>query len=111
MATTIKLSASAFLILLLANSLALSSTTKPRISASPVVLPYAAAPEASSFFPIPTADRPLSSTGQADSSAVLAPSSGEFLGKKSSGSTRLDSEAAIVGLLLCNLLVTSLLAA
>ncbi|KAI9121297.1 hypothetical protein K1719_008330 [Acacia pycnantha] len=81
MAITTKLSASAFLAILFANLLALSSTTEPMISASPGILPYAAAPEASSLSPSPTADGPVSSTGQpeADSSAILAPSSGEFL--------------------------------
>ncbi|KAK4272234.1 hypothetical protein QN277_020819 [Acacia crassicarpa] len=113
MAITTKSSTSAFLAILFANLLALSSTTEPMISASPGVLPYAAAPEASSFSPSPTADRPVISAGQpeADSSAILAPSSGEFLGKKTSASARLDPEASIFGILLCNLLVTSLLVA
>jgi len=112
MATSAKLSAFALLVILFADSLALGSTIESSISASPVVLLYAAAPEVSSFYPTTTADKPMSSLAspEVDSSATMAPSSGEFVGKKASSTTRLDCEAVIVGILLCSLMVTSILA-
>ncbi|KAK7315769.1 hypothetical protein VNO77_34342 [Canavalia gladiata] len=108
MATISKLSAFVFLFVLLANSLVLSSGTEPKISASPTVLPYLNAPDIASFFPTPSADRPMNSAAPPEAEAYApAPSSGEFIGKKSSSSSRLNCAAAIVATLLCSFLMTS----
>ncbi|XP_027357500.1 uncharacterized protein LOC113866901 [Abrus precatorius] len=109
MATVYKLSAFVFLFVFLAYSLALSSSTEPTISASSNDLPYVTAPDIASFFPTPSADRPMSSAAppEAEALAPAAPSSGEFVGKKASGSSRLDCAAVTVGILLCNFLIAS----
>ncbi|RZC23706.1 hypothetical protein D0Y65_003160 [Glycine soja] len=89
MATSSKLSSFVFLFVLLADSLALRSSTEPTISASPK--PYVVAPAP----PEEEASLP-----------PLAPSSSEFVGKKSSSSSRLDYAAAIVGILLFSFLIS-----
>ncbi|KAF7801825.1 uncharacterized protein G2W53_040936 [Senna tora] len=91
MANTTKLFAIVLMITLFANLSSLSSTTEPTIS-----------PQVSSFFSNPTTNSLAPS--EADSSAMMVPSSGEFVGKKISSSTRLRCEAAIVGVLLCGFL-------
>ncbi|KAK7290552.1 hypothetical protein RIF29_05057 [Crotalaria pallida] len=113
MATLIKLSVFVvFLVVLLSNSeVLISSTTEPTISASPGVLPYVTAPDISSFFPTttPTANQPINSAAAPEAEEpVPAPSSGEFEGKKSSTSARLDSAAAIVAILLFSFLISSI---
>ncbi|KAK4282195.1 hypothetical protein QN277_013600 [Acacia crassicarpa] len=103
-----------FLIAFFANSQVLISTTdRPRSrSASPAVSPYVTAPNISSFFPRPTGvdqDKGSPSYAASPESAAPAPSSGGFVGKMFSSSTRLDYSAAIVGILLIsNFILTSL---
>ncbi|CAL0332953.1 unnamed protein product [Lupinus luteus] len=104
MATIIKLSLFLFLVIMLSNSKVLSSTIEPTISASPSVLPYVTAPDISSFFPTPSTNKPLSSSAPPETQAP-APSSGEFEGKKSSNSAKLDCVAAIVAILLSSIIV------
>ncbi|TKY62991.1 hypothetical protein E2542_SST12856 [Spatholobus suberectus] len=107
MATMTKLFSLFVLVILLASSKGLSSTTEPTISASPGVLPYVTAPDISSFFP--SANQPVSSGAPSEAEAPApAPSSGEFEGKKSSGSARLDCAGAIVGVLLCCAFISSI---
>ena len=107
MATSSKLSSFVFVLVVLANSLVLSSSTEPTISASPK--PYVTAPGITSFFPRPSADRPMNWAAPPEEEASLpplAPSSSEFVGKKSSSSSRLDYAAAIVGILLFSFLIS-----
>ncbi|KAJ1391986.1 hypothetical protein SESBI_36170 [Sesbania bispinosa] len=109
MATIIKLFAFVFVVVFLSNSEVVSSTTEATISASPGVLPYVTAPDISSFFPTPSDNRPMSSSSapsEAEASAP-APSSGEFDGKKSSSSARLQCGATIAGILLSSVLIVS----
>ncbi|CAJ1790341.1 unnamed protein product [Sphenostylis stenocarpa] len=98
MATMIKPFLLAILVILLSK--VVNSTTEPTISASPGLLPYVTSPDISSFFPTPSAYQPMI-YGAPSEAPAPAPSSGEFEGKKSSGSARLDCAGAIVGLLLC----------
>uniref|UniRef100_A0A151UF95 Uncharacterized protein n=1 Tax=Cajanus cajan TaxID=3821 RepID=A0A151UF95_CAJCA len=113
MATISKLSSIVIHFVLLANSLVLSSSTEPRISASPTVNPYVTAPGIASFFPSPSADRPMNwaapPEAEAEASAP-APNSGEFVGKKSSSSYRSDCAAAIVVILICSFFMSSIVA-
>ena len=110
MATIIKLSSFVFLLVLLGNSQVLSSTTEPTIPASPGVLPYVTAPDISSFFPTPSDNQPMSSAAPSEAEPPApAPSSGEFDGKKTSGSARLD--CAIFGIMLCSFLISSIVIA
>ena len=100
----------AILVIFLANPKGVtssSSTREPTISASPGGLPDVTTPEISSFFPTPSAIQPMSSGFEAEAPAP-APSSGEFEGKRSSGSARLDCAGAIVGVLLCCALLSSI---
>ncbi|XP_061349952.1 uncharacterized protein LOC133295171 [Gastrolobium bilobum] len=111
MATITKLFSFVFLVVLLCNShVLMSSTTEPTISASPGLLPYVNAPDISSFFPTPSDNRPMNSAAPSEAEASApAPSSGEFDGKKSSSSVRLDFTAAIfVGILLSSFLISSI---
>ncbi|XP_019429661.1 PREDICTED: uncharacterized protein LOC109337195 [Lupinus angustifolius] len=108
MATIIKLSLFLFLFAMLSNSKVLSSTTEPTISASPSVLPYVTSPDISSFFPTPSTNKPMSSSAPSEAQAP-APSSGEFEGKKSSNSAKLDCVAAIVVILLSSLLMSNVI--
>ena len=102
-------SALIFLVVLFSTPQAISSTTKPTISASPAILPYVNAPDISSFFPTPGAEGTMSFADPPEAEAAAsAPSSGEFVGMKSAGSVRLNDAAAIVGVLLCCFLVTSI---
>ncbi|XP_054791037.1 uncharacterized protein LOC129302468 [Prosopis cineraria] len=93
-----------FLAVFFANSQVLISTTDhPRTtsSASPAVSPYVTAPNISSFFPRPTGvDHGTPSSAASPQAEAPGPSSGEFVGKIFSSSTRLDCSAAIVGILL-----------
>ncbi|KAH1077171.1 hypothetical protein AAZX31_19G090500 [Glycine max] len=101
----------AILVILLTNSkgVSSSSTSEPTISASPGVLPYVTAPDISSFFPTPRANQPMSSGAPFEAEAPApAPSSGEFEGKKSSASARLNCAGAIVGVLLCCAFLSSI---
>ncbi|KAK7395977.1 hypothetical protein VNO78_16632 [Psophocarpus tetragonolobus] len=108
MATIIKLFSLVILVVFLANSKGVSSTAEPTISASPGVLPYVTAPDISSFFPTPNGSQPMSSGAPTETEAPApAPSSGEFEGKKTSDSARLDCAGAIVGVLLCCALLSS----
>ncbi|KAK7271068.1 hypothetical protein RJT34_26670 [Clitoria ternatea] len=101
MGTFTKVSAFAFLFVYLANSLVHSSITEPTISGYPTALPYVTAPDIASFFPTPTAEEPMDSAAPPDAEASApAPSSGEFVGKKSSSSPKLDCAAASIGILL-----------
>ncbi|TKY46264.1 hypothetical protein E2542_SST28302 [Spatholobus suberectus] len=110
MATISKLSAFIFLFVLLANSLVLSSRAETTISASPTVKSYATAPGITSFFPTPSADRPMNWAAPPEEEASTpAPSSGEFVGRKSSSSPRLNCAAAIVGILVCSFLTSRIL--
>nr|XP_007161641.1 hypothetical protein PHAVU_001G086200g [Phaseolus vulgaris]ESW33635.1 hypothetical protein PHAVU_001G086200g [Phaseolus vulgaris] len=102
--TMIKLLSLPILVILLSKGV--SSTTEPTITASPGVLPYVSAPDISSFFPTPSGYQPVS-YGASEAPAP-APTSGEFEGKKSSGSARLDSAGAIVGVLLCFVFISSM---
>ncbi|KAK7377574.1 hypothetical protein VNO80_03001 [Phaseolus coccineus] len=104
MMTMIKLFSLLILVILLSKGV--SSTTEPTISASPGVLPYVSAPDISSFFPTPSGYQSVS-YGASEAPAP-APSSGEFEGKKSSGSARLDCAGAIVGVLLCFAFISSM---
>ncbi|XP_020219912.1 uncharacterized protein LOC109802908 [Cajanus cajan] len=97
------------LVILVGNSKGVSSTSEPTISASPGVLPYVTAPDISSFFPTPSANEPMSSGAPFEAEAPSpAPTSGEFEGKKSSGSARLDCAGVIVSVLLCCALISSI---
>ncbi|KAK7311300.1 hypothetical protein RJT34_09346 [Clitoria ternatea] len=108
MATITKLFALVILLTLFANSKGLGSTIEPTISASPGVLPYVTAPDISSFFPTPSDNQPMSSAAPSEAEASTpAPSSGEFDGRKSSGSARLDCAGAIVGILLSCAILSS----
>jgi len=105
MATMIKLFSLTILVILLSKGV--SSETEPTISASPGVLPYVSAPDISSFFPTPSGYEPVSYDASSEPPAP-APSSGEFEGKKSSGSARLDCAGAIVAVLLCFAFISSM---
>ncbi|XP_012067336.1 uncharacterized protein LOC105630199 [Jatropha curcas] len=85
-------SLSIFIIILFSNALSLAS--EPVITASPAVLPYVTAPNMSSFFPSPTEEWPLSSADPPEGLAPV-PSSGEFLGKNSSNSVKLNGYVAV----------------
>ncbi|MED6105959.1 hypothetical protein PIB30_000081 [Stylosanthes scabra] len=101
--TMTKLSSFVFLFLMLANSEATTSTkAEPTIPASPGILPYVTSPDISSFFPNPSEDQPMSSAAPAP-----APSSGEFDGKMTSSSARLNYGNAIVVMMLCSFLRVS----
>ncbi|KAI4350447.1 hypothetical protein L6164_004902 [Bauhinia variegata] len=109
MAIITKLSAFISLLVFFAHLLSLSSTTQaePTVLASPGVSPYVTAPDIYPFFPNPSADGPMSFAAPPQAERpVLAPSSGDFVGIKSSTSARLDSTAAIVFALLSSFLVT-----
>ncbi|KAL1352593.1 hypothetical protein HN51_016581 [Arachis hypogaea] len=101
MATMTKLCSFVYLFVLLANSEALSSTREPTIPASPGILPYVTAPDISSFFPAPSDNQPMSS-GDAPSPM---PSSGEFHGRMTSSSARLNYANAIVVMMLCSFFI------
>ncbi|KAJ7971768.1 Pentatricopeptide repeat-containing protein [Quillaja saponaria] len=109
MTTITKFSAVLCMVILFSKLQALSSTNDPKISASPTVLPYITAPNMSSFFPSPTTQRPMSSAAPPNPEELQPiPSSGEFVGKKSSSSSRLDNVAATIGAMVCSLVVIEL---
>ncbi|KAJ4729540.1 Pentatricopeptide repeat-containing protein [Melia azedarach] len=101
MATTItRSSAVLFTVIFFLNLHFLYSTSEPVISASPAVLPSVTAPNMSSFFPSPT------TTASPNSEAFPpVPSSGEFIGKSSSGSATFDGGPVIFGVRICILFV------
>lgn len=94
-------------VLLFSNVLALSSN--PTITASPAVLPDVTAPNMSSFFPAPSDQWPLNSADPPVPEALApVPSSGEFIGKSSSGSAKLSGHSALFGVGICIILVIRL---
>ncbi|KAF1858613.1 hypothetical protein Lal_00044646 [Lupinus albus] len=95
---------------MLSNSKVQSSTIEPTISASPSVSPYVTSPDISSFFPTPSTNKPMSSSAPSEAQeSAPAPSSGQFEGKKSSNSAKLDCVAAIVAILLNSFLISSII--
>ncbi|KAF5479257.1 hypothetical protein F2P56_000093, partial [Juglans regia] len=110
MATITNFCAALSVAIIFAISNAPSSTSEPTISASPSVLPYVTAPNMSSFFPSPSAQGPPNSATPPNSETLApVPSSGEFVGKSSSDSTRLDSGTFISGFGLVSMFVTRLI--
>ncbi|KAL4652992.1 hypothetical protein ACB092_01G269800 [Castanea dentata] len=111
MATLTKSCAALSMVICFAILHASSSTSEPTISASPAVSPYVTPPNMSSFFHSRSAQRPLSSAAAPHSKAITpVPSSGEFVGRSSPNSARLDSGITIFGVGLVCLFVTTLLA-
>ncbi|KAJ7976293.1 Pentatricopeptide repeat-containing protein [Quillaja saponaria] len=109
MAAITKLSLVLSIVILFAKLRGLSSTNDPTISASPALLPCTTAPNMCSFFPSPSAQQPSSSATPPNSEVFgPMPSSGEFVGKKSSSSARLNIVAATVSAMLCSLFVIEL---
>ncbi|KAF7819353.1 uncharacterized protein G2W53_024808 [Senna tora] len=103
MATISQFSVLVFLLVFFANSQVLitSTTHHSTISASPAVSPYVTAPNISSFFPTPRGVGGPESFAASPEAEASSPSSGEFVGKRTSSSARLDcAAAAIVGILL-----------
>ncbi|KAH7845480.1 hypothetical protein Vadar_002753 [Vaccinium darrowii] len=101
MATLSKFSAILSIIIIFFGNLnpLFSENLPTTISASPAVSLYATAPNMTSFFPSPRVQQPPKLAAAPSLEALSPiPSSGEFIGKSSSGSATVESRISIFGL-------------
>ncbi|KAJ9132878.1 hypothetical protein P3X46_033704 [Hevea brasiliensis] len=93
-------------VVILFSNVLLALSSDPMITASPAVLPYVTAPDMSSFFPAPTDQWPPSSADPPMPEELApVPSSGEFIGKSSSSSAKLNGHSTVVGIGICIIFV------